>query len=285
MAEVGLGELGGTGRTGRDWEAAKRGKGAGGSWEEREDVGSWGVLEYTGKGKSRGAGAKSKADKSRTSARGQARQAKKGSPKTPGRTPRQPSPGPDGEAPPREPLDVRPILDELLERVLSECALAAAARQRVPFTVSRARDAILFVAEWKFLARDEGDPAFEGDPEPERDGVWSEDEEPQTCPLDSWTRGVVFVDDESSLSSDEIIPGPGRVPRAQPELCDPWLASARLAPGVTVRWGRSERRGPAPPGSGGSGNHEQEDEAVRKAEKELKPILDYPVCQLSEYEQ
>ncbi|XP_039920057.1 uncharacterized protein C2orf81 homolog [Hirundo rustica] len=155
------------------------------------------------KGKSRGAGAKSKADKSRTSARGQARQAKKGSPKTPGRTPRQPSPGPDGEAPPREPLDVRPILDELLERVLSECALAAAARQRVPFTVSRARDAILFVAEWKFLARDEGDPAFEGDPEPERDGVWSEDEEPQTCPLDSWTRGVVFVDDESSLSSDE----------------------------------------------------------------------------------
>lgn len=45
MAEVGLGELGGTGRTGGRQSAAK---GAGVGWEERGDVGSWGVPGYTG---------------------------------------------------------------------------------------------------------------------------------------------------------------------------------------------------------------------------------------------
>lgn len=69
--------------------------------------------------------------------------------------------------------------------------LSALCLQRVPFTVSRARDAILFVAEWRFLVRDDGDPDRAGDPDPERDGVWSEDEEPQTRHWDSSTPGVV----------------------------------------------------------------------------------------------
>ncbi|KAM4899595.1 uncharacterized protein C2orf81 homolog [Sylvia borin] len=165
------------------------------------------------KGKSRGASAKSKPDKSRTPSRPPGRQSKKPSPKTPRQTSAQHTPSPDEVQ--KEPLEVGPILDDLLDRVLTECALAAAVRQRVPFTVSRARDAILFVAEWQFPARDEGDPDPEGDPDreedpnreedtdPERDGIWSEDEEPQTCPLDSRTPCLVPVDYEGSLSSEE----------------------------------------------------------------------------------
>ncbi|XP_077034018.1 uncharacterized protein C2orf81 homolog isoform X1 [Agelaius phoeniceus] len=490
----------------------------------------WDVLGYTGmsqdvlgshaevdweKGKSRGAGTRSKQDKPRA----QPRQSKRGSPRSSGRTSIQPSPSPE----PLEPLDVEPILDELLERVLTEVALAAVARQRVPFAVARARDAILFVAEWRFLVRDEKVPEPEGDSEPERDGVWKEDEEPPAGIWDSWTPGVVAVASPPSeeLSSEELSEaeeaqsppvGPGEVPaaapavgfprprgpfpsgarpvtakgplgrdtaaapaggvplspgqsrsaaaaaappvqppvprppprpkppsaaqprergrrlsrsperrrppsrapgrhrqpsrppqpraappeappppvpppvappvpppvappepaapaapepreqeapppssssrssagsvhprrlshspgvprlgarrgaarwvlpevkvldvsteaerprlgasrtrlplpgslvqvipataraaRAEPQLCDPWLASVRLAPGVTVRWGRCERRGPALAGHGGD---EQGDEALRRAEKDLKPILPYPECRLSEY--
>ncbi|XP_058694694.1 uncharacterized protein C2orf81 homolog isoform X2 [Poecile atricapillus] len=346
--------------------------------------------------------------------------------------------------------------------------------QRVPFTVSRARDAILFVAEWRFPMRDDGDPDPAGDPDPERDGVWSEDEEPQSCRWDSGTSGAVLVEaaslpseavpsgdvpvsDEaagplvcptevteavpvpavppeqapsaaaaappehipgdltvlpvpgpplpeppiaprlpgrgrrpsrpsrprpapldaprppaplpaplpeppteapqesreattelgdqeppsagsssSSLASlrprtasrgpgvprlaarrgaarwvfpevrvldvstepervrsgasrsrlappgsPQALPGAGRAAKAEAQLCDPWLASARLAPGVTVRWGGSERRGPTPLGHGDG--EQEEDEALRRAEKDLKPILPYPECRISEY--
>ncbi|XP_053831531.1 uncharacterized protein C2orf81 homolog isoform X2 [Vidua macroura] len=408
---------------------------------EPRDAKGGGMAE---KAKPLGAGTRSKKDKSHTASRAQPRQSKKVSLET------QPTPSPDAASLPREPLDVGPILDELLERVLTECTLAAVARQLVPFTVARARDAILFVAEWRFLVRDDGDP------DPERDGVWKEDEEPQTF-WDTWTDTIA----EASLSSEEvpvaaeaesplvcpgevpaldvpvppeqlpgavIVSGPGpplpeppiapqppgkgrrlsaapgrgrrpsRPPRPRPvpldaprppaplpaapsepaaqappesrevpvadgdqvppsssfsrrslasirprrpsrdmgvprlgvrrgatrwvlpevkvvdvsndperarsltrllapatlqvllaaaratkaelQLCDPWLASVRLAPGVTVRWGGSERRGPAPAGHGGD---EQGDEALRRAEKDLKPILPYPACRLSEY--
>lgn len=81
----------------------------------------------------------------------------------------------------------------------------------------------------------------------------------------------------------QVIPAAGRSRKAEPQLCDPWLASARLAPGVTVRWGRGERRGPALPGLEGREDDEEADEMVKKAGEELKPILPYPECRLSEY--
>ncbi|XP_051630786.1 uncharacterized protein C2orf81 homolog [Manacus candei] len=96
-------------------------------------------------------------------------------------------------SPPGEPLDVEAILAELLDRVIAESVRAAVARQRVPYTVSRARDAILCVVEWRFLARDEGDPDPGEDPDPERARAWSEDEEPQPCVLDTSAQGVVPV--------------------------------------------------------------------------------------------
>lgn len=83
----------------------------------------------------------------------------------------------------------------------------------------------------------------------------------------------------------QVLPSTGRARKAEPQLCDPWLASARLAPGVTVRWGRSERRGPPLPGHDERGDDEQGDEAVKRSNKELKPILAYPECRLSEYDE
>ncbi|XP_064275200.1 uncharacterized protein C2orf81 homolog isoform X2 [Passer domesticus] len=438
-------------------------------------------------------GGRPKQDKPRTPGRAEPRHAKKGSAKSPGRA--------EPAAEPREPLDVRPLLDELLERAVTRSALAAVARQRVPFAVARARDAILFVAEWCFVVRDSEDPRPErdtdpeGDTDPERDGVWKEDEEPPPQLWDSCTPGVaavVSVPSEEELSEElsataevppvgpgdvpgaaaardvavsprrvppgdvpaaavaegplgqdtalrvavppgqpraaaagpaprrpepstapqpprrgrrpsrapergprpsrpprpraappaaprppapppappaepaapaaqeprqgdqeapppsssssrssvpsvqprrlsrspgvarlgarrgatrwvlpevrvvdasgepergwagasrsrlplpgslQVLPGPGRVAKGQPRLCDPWLASARLAPGVTVRWGGSERRGPAPVGHGGD---EQGDEALGTADEELKPILADPECRLSEYKE
>ncbi|XP_041259067.1 uncharacterized protein C2orf81 homolog [Onychostruthus taczanowskii] len=412
---------------------------------------------------------------------------------------RAPGAGPDRErAGGRGSAGERPLAD--LGRFWGVAGgLSALCPQRVPFAVSRARDAMLFVAEWRFLVRDDEDPDLEGDPDPERDGVWKEDEEPPAHLWDSWTPGVVPVVDvslpseedlpedlsvaaeippvrpgevpgaapargvpaspgqvpsgdvpvaahaegplgqdtalgvpvppgqprsaaaaapprprqprrkptmapqpprrgrqpsraperslrpsrpppaaprppapppaapsepaapaaqeprevtakvgdqearppsSSSLSSVpsiqprrasrspgvprlgarrgatrwvlpevkvvdasgepergragasrswlllpgsvQVLPGAGRVPRAEPQLCDPWLASVRLAPGVTVRWGGSERRGPA---LAGHGDDEQGDEALRKAEDDLKPILPYPECRLSEYKE
>ncbi|XP_068535520.1 uncharacterized protein C2orf81 homolog isoform X2 [Anas acuta] len=82
--------------------------------------------------------------------------------------------------------DVGDVLAELLGRVLEECFQLYLARQRVPFTVSQARDAVLQVAEWRFQARDEGDAELEG-------GAWQEDEEPQPCAIDAWAQGSVPI--------------------------------------------------------------------------------------------
>ncbi|KAM9580676.1 uncharacterized protein C2orf81 homolog [Guaruba guarouba] len=78
--------------------------------------------------------------------------------------------------------DVAEVLRELLERLTGECARARAGRERVPFTVGQARDALLQIAQWRFQLRDEGDLDPEG-----------EDEEPQPCTSDSWAEGAVPV--------------------------------------------------------------------------------------------
>lgn len=135
--------------------------------------------------------------------------------------------------------------------------VSALSLQRVPFTVSRARDAILFVAEWRFLARDEGDPGPEGDPDPERDGIWSKDEEPQTCPLDRMTPSIVPAEYEGSLSSEEVRrsptpPDPARAvalavsPTPTPDpLCPP----ARARPRISLRQPNLKDRSCLPEGT------------------------------------
>ncbi|XP_058285168.1 uncharacterized protein C2orf81 homolog isoform X4 [Hylobates moloch] len=59
--------------------------------------------------------------------------------------------------------------------------------QCIPFTISEAREAMLQITEWRFLARDEGESAVAEDP------TWGEDEEPSPCTTDSWAQGSVPV--------------------------------------------------------------------------------------------
>ncbi|XP_071808551.1 uncharacterized protein [Asterias amurensis] len=58
-------------------------------------------------------------------------------------------------------------------------------KQLYPYTVTQARDAILQIIEWQFLARDEGEEI------PEENFTWQEEEEPQPCIPDAWAQGSV----------------------------------------------------------------------------------------------
>uniref|UniRef100_A0A8C8S644 Uncharacterized protein n=1 Tax=Pelusios castaneus TaxID=367368 RepID=A0A8C8S644_9SAUR len=79
------------------------------------------------------------------------------------------------------------VLAGLLDHVMDECYKVYLARQCIPFTISQARDAILQIAEWRFLARDEGEATVE------EDATWQEEEEPVACVTDSWAQGSVPV--------------------------------------------------------------------------------------------
>ncbi|XP_076796073.1 uncharacterized protein C2orf81 homolog isoform X2 [Arvicanthis niloticus] len=79
------------------------------------------------------------------------------------------------------------ILADLVTRVM-ECAFKVYLTQQcVPFTISQAREAMLQITEWRFLARDEGESAVAEDP------TWGEDEEPLACTTDAWAQGSVPV--------------------------------------------------------------------------------------------
>ncbi|XP_072038918.1 uncharacterized protein [Amphiura filiformis] len=58
-------------------------------------------------------------------------------------------------------------------------------KQLYPYTVMQARDAILQIIEWQFLARDEGEDR------PQDDVTWQEEEEPMPCLPDAWAQGSV----------------------------------------------------------------------------------------------
>ncbi|GAB0187859.1 hypothetical protein GRJ2_001251200 [Grus japonensis] len=122
------------------------------------------------------------------------------------------------------------------------------APQRVPFAVGQARVALLQIARWRFPVRDEGET------DPEGDGAWREDEEPEPRAGDSWAQGSVPV--------LRLRPSP---PPDEGELGS-LLDSIRLAPGVTIRWGGSVRHGPRIPA------HGEEDEETGEAKRDLRPI-------------
>lgn len=58
-------------------------------------------------------------------------------------------------------------------------------KQLFPYTVLQARDAILQIIEWQFLARDEGEES------PENEPTWQEEDEPRPCVPDAWAQGSV----------------------------------------------------------------------------------------------
>ncbi|TEA39198.1 hypothetical protein DBR06_SOUSAS7610024, partial [Sousa chinensis] len=79
------------------------------------------------------------------------------------------------------------ILADLLARVMDSAFQVYLTQQCIPFTISQAREAMLQITEWRFLARDEGESAVAEDP------TWGEDEEPLSCTTDAWAQGSVPV--------------------------------------------------------------------------------------------
>ncbi|MGH0173653.1 UNVERIFIED_CONTAM: hypothetical protein FKN15_066099 [Acipenser sinensis] len=82
---------------------------------------------------------------------------------------------------------VAEVFDVLMARVMEECYRAYLKKQLIPFTVMQARDAMVQIVEWRFLARDKGEESVQCDP------TWQEDEEPSPCGTDSWAQGSVPV--------------------------------------------------------------------------------------------
>ncbi|KAF6104186.1 hypothetical protein HJG60_011201 [Phyllostomus discolor] len=82
------------------------------------------------------------------------------------------------------------ILADLLAGVMDSAFKVYLTRQCIPFTISQAREAMLQVIEWRFLAR-EGESAVAEDP------TWGEaedeDEEPSASTMDAWAQGSVPV--------------------------------------------------------------------------------------------
>ncbi|XP_064124826.1 uncharacterized protein C2orf81 homolog [Loxodonta africana] len=79
------------------------------------------------------------------------------------------------------------IIADLLARVMDSAFRVYLTQQCIPFTISQAREAMLQITEWRFLARDEGESAVADDP------TWGEDEEPLACITDAWAQGSVPV--------------------------------------------------------------------------------------------
>uniref|UniRef100_G1QIG8 Chromosome 2 open reading frame 81 n=1 Tax=Nomascus leucogenys TaxID=61853 RepID=G1QIG8_NOMLE len=126
------------------------------------------------------------------------------------------------------------ILADLLARVMDSAFKVYLTQQCIPFTISEAREAMLQITEWRFLARDEGESAVAEDP------TWDEDEEPSPCTTDSWAQGSVPVlhaptseglenfQGEDPGSVDRIPLGRSWVGRGSQEQMESWEPSTEL---------------------------------------------------------
>ncbi|XP_068927990.1 uncharacterized protein C2orf81 homolog [Petaurus breviceps papuanus] len=98
------------------------------------------------------------------------------------------------------------VVAELLARVMDAAFKVYLTQQCIPFTISQAREAMLQITEWRFLARDEGETDVAEDP------TWGEDEEPRASTTDTWAQGSVPV-----LHAPSPAIPPGLEPSSQPE--------------------------------------------------------------------
>uniref|UniRef100_A0A452HXV2 Uncharacterized protein n=1 Tax=Gopherus agassizii TaxID=38772 RepID=A0A452HXV2_9SAUR len=105
------------------------------------------------------------------------------------------------------------ILEGMINQVMDECYKVYLARQCIPFTISQARDAILQIAEWRFLVRDEGEATVE------EDTTWQEEEEPVACVTDSWAQGSVPVMRTSLTLFPQEREDPPRCQQPPPQNC------------------------------------------------------------------
>ncbi|XP_027972163.1 uncharacterized protein C2orf81 homolog isoform X2 [Eumetopias jubatus] len=127
------------------------------------------------------------------------------------------------------------ILADLLARVMDSAFKVYLTQQCIPFTISQAREAMLQITEWRFLARDEGESAVAEDP------TWGEDEEPLACMTDAWAQGSVPVlhapasmgpeetfQGEDQGSMDQISLGRWWMVRPSQEQMESWEHSPEL---------------------------------------------------------
>ncbi|XP_029793495.1 uncharacterized protein C2orf81 homolog isoform X2 [Suricata suricatta] len=111
------------------------------------------------------------------------------------------------------------ILADLLTRVMDSAFEVYLTQQCIPFTISQAREAMLQITEWRFLARDEGESAVAEDP------TWGEDEEPLACRTDAWAQGSVPVlEAPASVGLEEIFQDEDRGSMNQISLGRSWMA-------------------------------------------------------------
>ncbi|XP_041363879.1 uncharacterized protein C2orf81 homolog isoform X2 [Gigantopelta aegis] len=77
------------------------------------------------------------------------------------------------------------MLDTVVENTMNIIYENYIEKQLLPFTITQAKDAILQIVEWQFLARDDGEPEAISDP------GWLQDEEPDPAITDCWAQGAV----------------------------------------------------------------------------------------------
>uniref|UniRef100_A0A8D1Z4R8 Chromosome 3 C2orf81 homolog n=1 Tax=Sus scrofa TaxID=9823 RepID=A0A8D1Z4R8_PIG len=117
------------------------------------------------------------------------------------------------------------ILADLLARVMDSAFKVYLTQQCIPFTISQAREAMLQITEWRFLARDEGETAVAEDP------TWGEDEEPSACTTDAWAQGSVPVlHAPTSVGLEETFPGEDRGSVDQITLGRSWMDTGSQEP-------------------------------------------------------
>nr|XP_020751518.1 uncharacterized protein C2orf81 homolog isoform X1 [Odocoileus virginianus texanus] len=110
------------------------------------------------------------------------------------------------------------ILADLVARVMESAFKVYLTQQCIPFTISQAREAMLQITEWRFLARDEGESA--------EDPTWGEDEEPLACTTDAWAQGSVPVlHARASVGLEETFQGEDQESMDQIPLEGSWTDS------------------------------------------------------------
>lgn len=89
------------------------------------------------------------------------------------------------------------LLDECIENANKIIYTNYLDMQTIPFTINEAKKAILHLIDWQFLDDDVDDDLTEN---------WVEDDEPESCMIDSWAQGYVqtVVLDSSDFEKDII---------------------------------------------------------------------------------
>ncbi|XP_076468058.1 uncharacterized protein LOC143298889 [Babylonia areolata] len=119
---------------------------------------------------------------------------------------------------------IQDIVDEVLGNTMDAIYKLYIEKQLMPFTITQAKDAILQIIEWQFLARDEGEEGI-------TESNWLQDEEPDAAVTDCWAQGSVPKthvphpspipeEEEEKVAEEEIEREDEKVEPEEPEMED-----------------------------------------------------------------